>query len=83
MRRLQQTWLPGYRRETGRALNVLGIIVPTIDTIRAAWLLDLFITHGQHVLCVGDTGTGIPSLHEPPPPDAVPHTSSAAGKPIC
>lgn len=31
LRRLQQTWLPGYRRETGRALNVLGIVVPTIE----------------------------------------------------
>jgi glutamate racemase len=31
LRRLQQTWLPGYRRETGRTLNVLGIIVPTIE----------------------------------------------------
>jgi glutamate racemase len=31
LRRLQQTWLPGYRRETGRALNVLGIIVSTIE----------------------------------------------------
>jgi glutamate racemase len=31
LRRLQQTWLPGYRREKGRALNVLGIIVPTIE----------------------------------------------------
>jgi glutamate racemase len=31
LRRLQQTWLPGYRRERGRALNVLGIIVPTIE----------------------------------------------------
>ncbi len=31
LRRLQQTWLPGYRKETGRALNVLGIIVPTIE----------------------------------------------------
>lgn len=31
LRRLQQTWLPGYRRETGRELNVLGIIVPTIE----------------------------------------------------
>ncbi|QUD86686.1 glutamate racemase [Phenylobacterium montanum] len=31
LRRLQQTWLPGYRREQGRALNVLGIIVPTIE----------------------------------------------------
>jgi len=31
LRRLQQTWLPGYRRAQGRALNVLGIIVPTIE----------------------------------------------------
>lgn len=31
LRRLQQTWLPGYRREQGRALNVLGIVVPTIE----------------------------------------------------
>ncbi len=31
LRRLQQTWLPGHRRETGRSLNVLGIIVPTIE----------------------------------------------------
>lgn len=31
LRRLQQTWLPGYRRETGRHVNVLGIIVPTIE----------------------------------------------------
>jgi glutamate racemase len=31
LRRLQQTWLPGFRRETGRTVNVLGIIVPTIE----------------------------------------------------
>ena len=31
LRRLQQTWLPGYRRETGRQVNVLGLIVPTIE----------------------------------------------------
>lgn len=31
LRRLQQVWLPEYRRETGRKLNVLGIIVPTIE----------------------------------------------------
>lgn len=31
LRRLQQTWLPGYRREVGRPVNVLGIIVPTIE----------------------------------------------------
>jgi glutamate racemase len=31
LRRLQQTWLPGLRRELGRPVNVLGIIVPTIE----------------------------------------------------
>lgn len=31
LRRLQQTWLPGYRRELGQPVNVLGIIVPTIE----------------------------------------------------
>src|SRR5262249_37179451 len=27
LRRLQQTWLPGYRRQAGRNINALGIIV--------------------------------------------------------
>ncbi len=31
LRRLQQTWLPGFAKEMGRPLNVLGIIVPTIE----------------------------------------------------
>jgi glutamate racemase len=31
LRRLQQTWLPDYRGARGRACNVLGIIVPTIE----------------------------------------------------
>ena len=31
LRRLQQTWLPDYRRARGRPLNILGIIVPTIE----------------------------------------------------
>ena len=31
LRRLQQTWLPGRRRELGRPVNVLGVIVPTIE----------------------------------------------------
>jgi glutamate racemase len=31
LRRLQQTWLPDYRRGLGRPVNVLGIIVPTIE----------------------------------------------------
>jgi glutamate racemase len=31
LRRLQQTWLPGLRARLGRPVNVLGIIVPTIE----------------------------------------------------
>ncbi len=31
LRRLQKTWLPNYRKTLGRPLNVLGIIVPTIE----------------------------------------------------
>ena len=31
LRRLQQTWLPDYRRALGRPVNALGIIVPTIE----------------------------------------------------
>ena len=31
LRRLQQTWLPQYRKALGRPVNVLGIIVPTIE----------------------------------------------------
>jgi glutamate racemase len=31
LRRLQQTWLPGYRAALERPVNVLGIIVPTIE----------------------------------------------------
>jgi glutamate racemase len=38
LRRLQQTWLPGYRAQRGRAVNVLGIIVPTIEAATGqAW----------------------------------------------
>jgi glutamate racemase len=31
LRRLQQTWLPEHRQKLGRAVNALGIIVPTIE----------------------------------------------------
>ena len=31
LRRLQQTWLPGYRQALGRPVNIIGIIVPTIE----------------------------------------------------
>jgi glutamate racemase len=31
LRRLQQTWLPGHRKALGRPVNILGLIVPTIE----------------------------------------------------
>ena len=31
LRRLQQTWLPDFRRTLGRPVNILGIVVPTIE----------------------------------------------------
>ncbi|HTK36281.1 MAG TPA: aspartate/glutamate racemase family protein [Caulobacteraceae bacterium] len=38
LRRLQQTWLPGYRAGLRRPVNVLGIIVPTIEAATGvAW----------------------------------------------
>jgi glutamate racemase len=38
LRRLQQTWLPGERSRRGRPVNVLGLIVPTIEAATGiAW----------------------------------------------
>jgi len=33
LRRLQQSWLPGFRQRLGRPANVLGIIVPTVEVV--------------------------------------------------
>jgi len=42
LRRLQQTWLPSYRAKVGRPVNVLGIIVPTIEAATGvAWNAEL------------------------------------------
>jgi len=34
------------------------IVVPTIDTVRNEWLLEIMLRKGYHVMCTGDTGTG-------------------------
>ncbi|KNC54636.1 dynein heavy chain 2 [Thecamonas trahens ATCC 50062] len=38
------------------------IIVPTIDSVRYTYMLDVLLQAGSHVLCVGPTGTGKSSI---------------------
>jgi glutamate racemase len=46
LRRLQQTWLPDYRRALGRPVNVLGLIVPTIEAATGLpWTHELAARH--------------------------------------
>ena len=35
-----------------------SIIVPTADTVRYTYLIDILLAQGKHVLCCGETGTG-------------------------
>ena len=48
LRRLQQTWLPGYREKLGRAVNVLGLIVPTIEAATGLpWAYETSVLDGE------------------------------------
>nr|XP_046240546.1 dynein axonemal heavy chain 1 [Scatophagus argus] len=38
--------------------NYADIIVPTADTVRMSFLMDLLLTNKKPVLCIGPTGTG-------------------------
>lgn len=39
-------------------MQYADIIVPTMDTVRASYIIELLLTNGKQVLCVGPTGTG-------------------------
>uniref|UniRef100_H2Z3M2 Dynein axonemal heavy chain 7 n=1 Tax=Ciona savignyi TaxID=51511 RepID=H2Z3M2_CIOSA len=41
-----------------KSVNVQNIMVPTMDTARTAYLLDICISHRRPILFVGPTGTG-------------------------
>ncbi|KAA0164767.1 hypothetical protein FNF31_02304 [Cafeteria roenbergensis] len=48
--------VPTFAVPEGASFN--SIMVPTLDTVRNEWIMELLITHHHHVLAVGDTGTG-------------------------
>ncbi len=49
-----QSSMPRYAVPSGAQFQ--AILVPTVDTVRNAWLIDQLIVNTKHVLCVGDTG---------------------------
>lgn len=56
LRRLQQTWVPGAAERHGRPLNVLGIIVPTIEAATGLpWTYEAE-RHGEKVEAIAVTG---------------------------
>ncbi|MFC5344228.1 glutamate racemase [Brevundimonas staleyi] len=56
LRRLQQTWVPDAAKRHGRPLNVLGIIVPTIEAATGLpWTYEAE-RHGEKVEAIAVTG---------------------------
>eukprot|EP01105_Mastigella_eilhardi_P018534 TRINITY_DN42_c0_g2_i2.p1 TRINITY_DN42_c0_g2~~TRINITY_DN42_c0_g2_i2.p1 ORF type:complete len:4316 (+),score=1161.39 TRINITY_DN42_c0_g2_i2:1869-12950(+) len=58
-------WVPWVNLINSSALNVkptlanfAHIIIPTVDTMRYTFLLDVLLKSGKQVLCIGGTGTG-------------------------
>jgi len=52
-------WLDGQALyKIPREAKFNDIVVPTIDTIRNEWLLEILLEKGYHVMCTGETGTG-------------------------
>ena len=48
--------IPAYTPDL--SLPFSQLIVPTMDSVRYRFVLDLLMRNGKHVLCVGPTGTG-------------------------
>jgi dynein heavy chain len=48
--------VPGYVPDL--SLPFSQLIVPTMDSVRYRFVLDLLMRNGKHVLCIGPTGTG-------------------------
>lgn len=60
--RAKLKWMPWLDRLVSRSLDLdveySSIIVPTMDTLRYTYLLDVLVQHHHHCLFVGPTGTG-------------------------
>jgi glutamate racemase len=57
LRRLQQTWVPEARARHGRAVNVLGIIVPTIEAATGLpWTYEAERNEGEKVEAIAVNG---------------------------
>ncbi|XP_030840434.1 dynein heavy chain 1, axonemal isoform X1 [Strongylocentrotus purpuratus] len=54
-----KNWMSGIAQvEISHEMQYSDIIVPTSDSIRGSYLLDMLLTNRKQVICVGDTGTG-------------------------
>ncbi len=46
------------RYKVPRSATFSSVVVPSLDSIRSEYLVDMLVRNRHHVLCVGDTGTG-------------------------